>query len=236
MASKYHTYETNQQLAERILATDAAGVRDAIWQEGQQRLEAFLALPAGHRAIVWRQLSDAERRELVEHQLVAAGRELSDDTIAGTLDGLNDRWGTAPTTTERATYGALDELVDTAQRSTDLADGIDQQRLAQRELNAAQRARQMVRRGYMPEQIAGQHWRIRSAHTNAFYTIISGACDCVAGQHGHACWHVAAIAAIEIGIDQLSTFDSYVAPEYAAAAVSMGRRLARARQQYAEVW
>lgn len=228
--------------AERVLNPEAAAdrLRAAEYAGQVARLDAFLAADAETRSAIWRLATVEARRELVISLGLRNGRDISEDYIVSALEAMDARLGNAPSATEAAIVGALE---DAESRHVNASYGAYKQgddaagKFFRREANAATAALAMYRAGVRPEQLVDA-WLVPSASVTGVVYRVSrdGQCECRAGQNGQPCRHVAIVAGIETGLDNLNSYDDYEPePEYTQAARSMGERLAAARARYREV-
>jgi hypothetical protein len=206
-------------------------------QGGEDRLTAFLAATGEQRAAIWRLADAAQRRDLVARQGMRLGADVCDSWIDAMVAKCDAHYGDGPSATEAAIVGALESQEARFARATITAYGMgddESGKFFSRERNAARKALDAYRAGIRPELTDADDWRVASASSSAVYTVSRGGqCGCKAGTHGQPCWHVALVAGTETGLDDLVTFDD-PAPEYVAAAIEIGRRLAAARAQYQE--
>ena len=196
-------------------------------------LDAFLALSGEERAARWRGWDRDAKLQAVQQMLTRKYGSWDDESVALAIATYDAKWGAAPTTVESAVLAAIDDLQAQAERGAAEARDASEALYFAAEVRAFDRARAMYRDGCRPEQRAGGDWTVASASGAGAYTVTrGGACDCKAGQRALRCKHVALIAAIETGLDNLNTFDD-PDPEYLAAARRvLGARLARARAQH----
>lgn len=203
----------------------------------QERLDTFVAVSSEERAAMWRLMSNEQRRELVIAQGVRQGKDVCEGWIVKAIELWNSKWGNEATPTEAATLDAIDTLEAEARRAAVLAvAGSDDEKYFQAEARAYDAARRIYRAGIRPEQCGAGAWHVRSESSAEVYTATkSGTCTCKAGQNGRHCKHLALIAAIETGLDNLDRFDDYVPePDYLEAARQLFARISRARARYVE--
>jgi hypothetical protein len=180
-------------------------------QGGEDRLTAFLAASPEQRAAMWRLADAAQRRDLVARQGMRLGADVCNSWIDAMVAKCDAHYGDAPTATEAAVVGALEAqearfAVEAIHAYGSGQDGAG--KFFSRERNAAAKALANYRVGIRPELTDDDAWRVASASSSAVYTVSRGGqCGCKAGANGQPCWHVALVAGLETGLDDLAAFD-----------------------------
>ena len=194
-------------------------------------LDAFLACDGDERARRWRQFDRSAKWQLVARMIERLGRDWSEAEIEHWIAKYDAKYALPPV--EAAIEGALERLGEQHQRSAETAENAETRRFFRRWAGAFRKALLAYRDGVRPDRLNSGAWLVPSA-TRAIVHQVSkdGGCSCEAGASG--CWHAALVAGVEVGYDDLDTFNAGDAETVEIESVSLGQRLALARRVYLE--